>query len=362
MGVEEWLEKLCPRLRTLVICCVFIALSTWCTLYNIFIFRHVDPSLNCFLPLVQNVVALAALLLLRSTGQVSISLRLDRGDVLCGVCYGISVMTGFSSLVFDNIVMFGVLDRYTMIASWIIELFFARTNTTEKVMLPIAVMIIGAVVELFNYSWRYADTTDTDVLPMITAVVAIFCHLVLHAGRYLQAIISCVAQGSAFELGRRVARKKGQGVAQVLYANSVVSIVMQIVIILVIAKLLPGEILPLAPSALSTEILFHFALNSVSCLAMNYVVFLNCLVNSPLAQAVTGNIRATFMFGVVIFSAAPLTWLGWVGVFGNFGGAAWFTHIKMAKGPARREHSLFHESTEVPEHVGDASTAIAAPR
>jgi hypothetical protein len=335
MGVEERLEKLSPRLRTLVICCVFIALSTWCTLYNKFIFQHVYQSSNCLL-LVQNVVALAALLLLRSTGHVSISLRLDRGDVLCGVCYGINVMTGLWSLVFVNIVMFGALKRCTVVASWVIELFFARTDTTMQAILPIALMTIGTVVASFN-------------------------DLVFHAVGYLLAIVSCVAQGSAFELGRRVARKKGQGVAQVLYANSVVSIVMQVFMILV-----TGEIRHLAPSALSTEILFHFALNSVSCLAMNYVVFLNCLVNSPLAHAVTGNIKAAFTtsFGVIFF-AAPLTWLGWVGVLGNFGGAAWFTHIKMAKGKphtSRREHSHLHESTEVPEHVGDASTAIAVPR
>ena len=330
--MERWLESQSPSVRALLICGAFIALSTWCTLYNKFIFEHVFHSSNALL-LVQNLVAVATLLLLRSppagfihkrwsagrgspsaevkkpaSGLIELDLTLSRADIICGFAYSLNVAAGLWSLVFVNIAMFGCLKRCTVVASWVIELLFARTDATMKAALPIAVMTVGTVVASYN-------------------------DLMFHPVGYALAIVSCIAQGSAFELGRRVAQKK-KGVAQVLYANSVVAIGLQVFLLVA-----TGDYAHLAPSRLSVEVLFHFALNAASCLAMNYVIFLNCLVNSPLAHAVTGNIKAAFttLFGVMVF-AAPLTALGWVGVVGNFGGAAWFTALKMPASSAASTH------------------------
>jgi hypothetical protein len=296
-GAESFLLGLPQTTRTLVICITFIALSTWCTLYNKFIFEHVYESSNCLL-LVQNIVALAAMAGLQRSGRVCVQYRLDRFDIVCGACYSLNVMTGLWSLVFVNIAMFGVLKRCTVIASWTIELLFTPTASTKQTIVPIAVMIIGTVV---------AGAND----------------LTYHAVGYLLSLTSCCFQSTAFELGRRVAEDK-KGVAQVLYANSVVAIAIQIVVVG-----LTGEYSQLAPSVLTGEVLFHFIVNSLSCLAMNYVIFLNCLVNSPLAHAVTGNLKAAAatLIGVVIFGAS-LKAIGWVGVLGNFVGAGWFSYVK----------------------------------
>lgn len=305
--MEAFLNTFEPVTRTMLICGVFIFLSTWCTLYNKFIFEHIFPSSNCLL-LVQNISAVVVLLILRKFRLVDVTLRLDRADIICGACYALNVMTGLWSLVFVNIAMFGCLKRCTVVASWVIELLFARTNTTMAAVAPIVVMTVGTIVASYN-------------------------DLMFHAFGYALAAVSCVAQGSAFELGRRVAQRK-QGVAQVLYANSVVAVVMQIVMIYA-----SNEAQYLAPSRLNGSILFHFALNSISCLAMNYSIFLNCLVNSPLAHAVTGNIKAAFttLFGVMIFEA-PLTIFGWAGVIGNFYGAGWFSYLKHKAGSSSSRH------------------------
>ena len=307
--------------RSLAICAVFIVLSSWCTLYNKFIFESVFRSSNALL-LVQNVTTIATLWAMRAAKLVDFSPRLGCADILVGLCYGVNVMFGLWSLVFVNIAMFGALKRCTVVASWVIELLFTRTSTTMKSAAPITVMTVGTVVASFN-------------------------DLQFSAPGYAMAILSCITQAGAFELGRRLIKEKASGVVPVLWANSVAS-----TLLLVPVLFATGEMETLAPAKLSPTILGHFFLNSVSCLLMNYSVFLNCSVNSPLAHAVTGNMKAvvTTVVGVLLF-AADLLFIGWVGVVGNFGGAAWFSYQKWRQKQDSEDRKAAAASTEVTNPV-----------
>ena len=284
--------------RSLAICTLFIALSTWCTLYNKYIFENIFRSSNCLL-FVQNLITVVVLVTGKAFGWLEFRPSFGATDWITGAMYGVNVMTGLWSLVFVNIAIFSTLKRCTVVFSWMIEYVFTRTATTSASLGPLAVMLVGTLMA------GYFDLQFSGV-------------------GYLLSAISCLTQASAFELGRRMT-SENKGVCSVLLINSLASVGMQLAMIT-----FTGEIQLLFPQNLNTPLLLHFLLNALSCLAMNYSIFLNCQVNSPLAHAVTGNIKAvmTTLIGILLFTSR-LEFLGWVGIMGNFVGAAWFSWLKL---------------------------------
>jgi hypothetical protein len=284
--------------RSIGICGLFCLLSTWCTLYNKYIFENVFPSSNCLL-LVQNIFTVIALLIGRTFKVVEFTPSFTLPDIVCGVAYSVNVMTGLWALVYVNIAMFGALKRGTMMVSWLIEYFVTPSGSTMPTLPPLIVMMAGTLLA-GAYDLQFSGIG------------------------YLLAAVSCIAQGMAYELGRRMT-VNNKGVCSVLLVNSVSAIVLQVVL-----TLGDGEFHHLAPSKLNAKIIFHFILNSISCLLMNYSIFLNCQVNSPLAHAVTGNVKTyTQTFLGMIFFISKLEWFGWLGVLANFFGGAWFSWVKL---------------------------------
>jgi hypothetical protein len=202
------------------------------------------------------------------------------------------------------------------VVSWIIELLFDRKPTTTQALGPILAML-SATIFTGHFDGQFT-------------VVG-----------YLLGFASCVTQAGAFEMGKRAAGGANKGVWSVLFANSVVGTAMQAVYLTS-----SGEIANLSPSSLTGNAVFHLAINSVSCILLNYAIYLNCTVNSPLAHAVTGNIKAALatLFGIFLLDK-PLGHMAWAGIGCNFGGAAWFSWVKMRKNtaaaaaaPAGRQH------------------------
>jgi hypothetical protein len=294
---------------SLAVCAAFCALSTWCTLYNKYIFVNVSTAFSGML-LAQNCINVVVLLIGRRAGKFDFGTSIGVADLICGMCYGLSVTTGLWSLVFVNIVMFGALKRCTVVTSWAIEYGFARTDTTVKCALPILVMCGGTLLASCN-DYQFS------------------------AVGYACALASCLFQGSAYELGRRVAVDESKGLTAVLYANSVSAVLLQLVVLAC-----SGDIGSMGLQYLSWEISVHTVLNGVCCLLMSYVIFLNCVVNSPLAHTVTGNMKAVFttVIGFVMFGSR-ISGLGWLGIAANFVGAAWFSSIKMQAARAQTDNS-----------------------
>jgi drug/metabolite transporter (DMT)-like permease len=136
--------------------------------------------------------------------------------------------------------------------------------------------------------------------------------------------LSCIFQGASFELGKRLVEHQGS-LWSVLMLNSLVSTALQFVTIVV-----TNELPALSPSSMTPLMLFHLILNSCLVMVMNYFIFLNCSVNSPLAHAVTGNIKAvlTVAAGIVLFST-PISGMGYIGLVISFGGGGWFSSVKL---------------------------------
>ena len=283
-----------------LVCGAFCVASSFCVLYNKHILSHVFANANCLL-LVQNVVAVLLLGLGRRTGKLSFEVSLTtRGDWLSAGCYTVNVMAGLAALGFMSVPMFSALKRSTIAVSWVIEWLFDYKPTTMGTLPALGVMLgstLFAAHHDLKFEWR----------------------------GYALAVTSCVAQGSAFELGRRIAQSSNKGICAVLFANSVVSMLVQLAFLGV-----TGEWRELLPALTNPEVVVHFVGNSLAALALNYCVFLNCTVNSPLAHAVTGNMKAVFTttIGAALFES-HLALLGWLGVRGNFTGAGWFTAIKL---------------------------------
>lgn len=317
--------------RPLLICLAFGALSVLATLHNKFIFsRHIVDSSNVLL-LIQNLVTITALTVLRKLKILEFEVNIASvGDWLCGLAYAASVVSGLWSLVFVNVVMFGALKRWTTLVSWAIEYRFTPTETTMKCLPPLILMMIGTIgASLNDFQFSFIG--------------------------YSLALLSCVAQGAAYELGRRVARRN-KGVCAVLYSNSVVALIVLTVILTCTGDLWRaissnfGTLPPQTKSAVHRPTrdgflltCIHLCLNAATCLFMNYFIFLNCFVNSPLAHSVTGNMKVvvTTAIGGIVFGFS-LNFLGAIGLFLNMISGFWFSAVKLkAKvDKNRRERSI----------------------
>ena len=301
MSLTEVLIK-----RPLLICFGFAILSTVATLQNTYIFRNGMMQSNPLL-LVQNIVSLVVLTLLRRLKVVEFSVTLSSpGDWVVGVLYSLNVVCGLWSLLLTNVVMFGVLKRCTTVITWFAEFYLRRTPTTIACLPPIVLMLLGTVVA------SHHDSTAT-------------------LAGYLLAGASCVFQGCSFEASRIVARRN-KGVCAVLYSNCVVSLVILGPLILA-----TGGASDFAWSKIGhSNTIFHITLNALICLLMNYFIFLNCFVNSPLAHTVTGNMKilATTVLGAVMYGAPIGGAVGLLGLVCTFGGGFWFSYVKLM-GPAK---------------------------
>ena len=308
-----------------LICAWFCGLSLVLTLHNKYVLDDVFRSSNGLL-VAQCVFTIAVLLAGRhfrwicdfavnpahATGQ----------EWFCAVCAAINVVAGLGALSYVSVVVHGVLKRLTCVASWLIELFFERKDSTWNVVPALAVLIGGSVLAGANdlaFSW---------------------------AG-YTLAVVSCFAQGGMFELGRRLvigrdeanrnasAANQTSGYAAVLYLNSIATLAVAAAMFVVVPSAAtgkaPGTEFRLMPQG-ATVACAHLFVNGVLALLMNHAIFLNCAVNSALAHAVTGNVKAALqtLFGAVMF-ATELTTLGWGGVFCNIAGAGLFSWIRSKK-------------------------------
>jgi hypothetical protein len=311
-------------------CLATIVLSSWLVLHNKYVQKYVFPNSNCIL-LVQNIVTLTFALGARRLGLLHFTVISSWGDAFSGLLYTVNVMAGIWSLSYLSVPIFSMVKRCTVMVSWVIEVQFDRKPTTFKALPPIILMLAATI---------FAGSYDGQFVLV----------------GYMLGALSCVAQGSAFELGKRVAASANKGIWAVLVANSAVAIVIQLVWLCA-----TGEIALLHPAQLSSRSAWHLALNSVSCMALNYAIFLNCLVNSPLAHAVTGNIKSAFATaGGVFLLDKPLGLLTWVGIAGNLGGAAWFSWVKLVAGvkPSAKPKK-FDQPNEVP--IPTASTSVHSP-
>ncbi|CUG89150.1 transmembrane protein, putative [Bodo saltans] len=91
-----------------------------------------------------------------------------------------------------------------------------------------------------------------------------------------------------------------------------------------------GNRVDVAASLYPQRLWMHLLLNATLISMMNYVIFLNCSVNSPLAHAVTGNVKGviTVIAGIVLFSV-PMRPMAMVGIVVGFSGGAWFSLVKL---------------------------------
>uniref|UniRef100_A0A7S1M311 Sugar phosphate transporter domain-containing protein n=1 Tax=Neobodo designis TaxID=312471 RepID=A0A7S1M311_NEODS len=314
-------------------CGLTIVISTMTLVHNKYVLQHVFQSSDCLL-LVQNALVLLFVLFARRAGWIAdFELSFTRNDVWSGTLNTLNVMTGMWALSRLSVPIYSTVKRCTPVVSWLIELCFDRKPTTMQALGPILAMLTAT---LFT---GHFDGQFTLV-------------------GYVLGFASCVTQAGAFEMGKRAAGGANKGVWSVLLSNATVALVVQTAYLVG-----SGEIAQLSPSQLSGNAVFHLALNSVSCIVLNYAIYLNCTVNSPLAHAVTGNIKAAFatLFGVLLLDK-PLGAMAWAGITFNFGGAAWFSWVKMRGKAAPASSRPGHLRRSKSDEEGDESfVAVDVP-
>lgn len=313
------------------VCVVYSVLSGWCVIHNKFILANVFPDSNCLL-LVQNVFTLLFVALGKTFLGLKVNVRLSSmEDWVVGFAYSLNVLCGLWSLHFLIVPMFSALKRCNVIVVWIIEFLFARRETTLDTFRALLVLLGGTFIASYH-------------------------DLQFSAVGYALAIASCIFQGSSFELGRRFVEKKGD-TWSALTMNSLASLCMQVVFLT-----LSGSIVHLLPSNLSSRQLFHLALNAVSCMLMNYAIILNCTVNSSLAHAVTGNVKAIATTAVSIaFFHLRLTGPSYVGLGISFLGAAWFSVVKYRAEMLRQRKKNREDERSAEEEGADVTGSDTIP-
>jgi hypothetical protein len=331
-------------IRGILICAAYCVLSSGCVLHNKFLLSSIFPHENSLL-LAQNVFTITLLLVLSSplvlrapaplsALHVPLTLYHSPGDWVIGLCYSLNVLTGIWCLGYLSVPMFSSIKRCNVIVVWMIEVVWAPTATTWPTVRPLLTLMAGTVL------MSYYD-------------------LQFSALGYVFGALSCVFQSVSFELGKRLVNH-GKDLWSVLLINSLVSTAVQL------AYMVFADELPLLHSALSflfggdglmstaasgaplfltplrkgspaavaatltpERLWVHLLLNAVLITMMNYVIFLNCSVNSPLAHTVTGNVKGlvTVISGAFLFSV-PLRAMAAVGITVGFLGGCWFSWIK----------------------------------
>lgn len=314
--------------RSVGICVAFCLLSSLSVLLNKHVMSGVLPSGSCLL-FVQSVATLLLLHAGKRLQWFQISVCFDVTTWVTAVLYTGNVLTGLGSLKFLSVAMFSTLKRCNVIVSWVLEVISARKETTMQAIGPILLIVAGTFLASHN-DLQYSKLG------------------------YLLAAASCLCQSSSFELGRRVALAKKappsatptreeekksdatptENIVVLLYVNSITSIALVGALIL-----FSGEWALLLPWRFSVSDISQLMLNCVVTLLMNYTIFLNCTVNSPLAHTVTGNFKAalTTVAAIGIYGTTTHTIIGWGGVLTNFIGAVWFSIQRLSHHRARKK-------------------------
>lgn len=331
--------------RSIGICAAYCFLSSGCVLHNKYLLSSIFPHENSLL-LAQNVFTITLLVIFSSNVvknapapiaamHIPLTLYHNAGDWVIGLCYSLNVVTGIWCLGYLSVPMFSSIKRCNIIVVWIIEAIWSRTSSTWPTFQPLLLLLSGTLL------MSYYD-------------------LQFSAIGYFFGAMSCVFQSVSFELGKRLVNH-GKDLWSVLLINSIVSTVVQLVymtfagelpILSSIANYLLGGDGGASTSALGVPVFLsvlrkgsptevaatltadrlwaHLLLNAFLIAMMNYVIFLNCSVNSPLAHAVTGNVKGimTVISGVILF-AVPMKSMAAVGIMVGFVGGCWFSWVKL---------------------------------
>ena len=285
------------------ICAAFIFFSCSLTLHNKYIFVHVMKSSNVLL-FIQNLVGLLMLFASRRLGWIKFEGRIDTlTDLMVGLSYAVNVITGLWALSFLNLVVFASIKRCTIAVTWVLEFVnpTTRNATTLRALAPVALMVGGAVAGI-----HFGDGVSM-------------------AGVSLAAM-SCVFQGISFELSRQ-SSNKADTVWPSVYSNGVLSLFVLVPVLLVTDDWQLFEALKLRVGAVS--LVLHLAVNGVLSFALNFFVFLNCYVNSPLAHAVTGNMRIVFVSIPSLMMFESIGVEGGLAMLCIFASGVWFSYVRI---------------------------------
>lgn len=327
-----------PVLASLLICSFYSVLSTGCILHNKYVLSSIMPH-ESILMLSQIVFTISFILLVGkrvTEGTPSDSdsiwrflvprytLYHSRGDWVVGVSFSLSVITGIYCLSYLTVPTFAAVKKSGMLISWLMEL--QNPSSTTWTCLPSLLMVtFGSIAQTwFDLEFSMAG--------------------VVHG------FLSCFFQSASFEIGKRMVTH-GKDLWSVLFINSVVSLIVQLsymtlygdshLIETTISAIVFGNEQSLqlltnknpdiehAARATRGQVGGHLLLNCVLVLLMNFSVFLNCTVNSPLAHVVTGNVKANFttICAIILFSLNVHV-IGYLGISAAALGGAWFSWIK----------------------------------
>lgn len=333
-----------PVLTAFIICTVYSVLSTGCILHNKYVLAYVMPH-ESILMLSQNIFTITFIVLVgkrvaensasasESAGESTMwrllvpkyTLYHSKGDWLVGVSFALSVITGIYCLSYLTVPTFAAVKKSGMLFSWLMEL-QNPSGTTWACFPSLLVVTLGSICQ----TWYDLEFSTAGVV---------------------HGLLSCFFQSASFEIGKRMVTH-GKDLWSVLFINSIVSFIVQLMYMTLYgeAHLIETTISTLVfgnesslqamtnkeadehlhPARASKEAVgLHLLLNCTLVLLMNFSVFLNCTVNSPLAHVVTGNVKANFttICAIVLFSL-HLHIIGYVGIAIGACGGIWFSWIK----------------------------------
>lgn len=313
-----------PMGRAIGITMANTLLSCWGVIYGKYVLEMM-PASNIIL-LVQNFVTIFTLLLLRLFGVVKdpgIGLSLPptfKVQGLIALLYTGNVLFGLLSLRYLTVPMYSVLKRGTIPVVFFGELFLLRKLSVLSTLPSIVVMLAGSCV-------------------------AAYFDLYFSALGYTVGLMSCVSQSAALMASTRFMKGRDAELG-IVYFNAVVS---SLCIIPTIYFFFPSEVGVLTErvASVGAPLVFHLVGNGLSIAALNYSIFLNCNVNSPLTVGITGQLKTVLQIflGILFFGKMPSP-LSFVGVVLNTVGCAWYAVVKY-----RQQYAAKAQAAHAPRSV-----------
>ncbi|XXQ38588.1 Sugar phosphate transporter domain-containing protein [Plasmodiophora brassicae] len=226
--------------------------------------------------------------------------------------YLIMVVCGFAAMRGTNLVMFGVLRRTGIILVLVLEYVLLNNRPTRLVVMSTVVMVLGVVV---------AGAADLSYDPV----------------GYLFAFITNLATAIYIVLIKFYKETLNLDAFGMLFYNAILSTP-----VLVVISLFNHDFADMADFEDINNAAFWcvFILSCSLGFAINYSVFLNTSVNSPLTQTVTGQLKdiLVLLLGVVIFRDTPFSALNAFGVTLSVIGSIVYASVKYGEMSGRAPH------------------------
>ncbi|KAL2620066.1 hypothetical protein R1flu_000271 [Riccia fluitans] len=219
------------------------------------------------------------------------------------IAYLFYMVVGMASIRGVNVPMYTTLRRTTVLFTMVMEYFLAGQKHSSPIVSSVGVIVLGAFI---------AGARD----------------LSFDAQGYMTVLLSNLTTAIYLSTISRIGKTTGLNSFGLMWCNGVICGPILFFWIIVSGEL--GKALQF-PAVFFPGFQLVIVLSCMMAFCLNYTIFLNTSLNSPLTQTMCGNLKdlGTVLIGWLWFGGLPFDWLNVIGQFLGFVGSGVYAYCKL---------------------------------